>query len=160
MKPLLRLTLAAALLVPAAASAHEFKAGALEIVHPWARATPAVAKTAAGYLTVINSGTEADRLVGIECGCAAAAMLHETKVENDVASMRHVEAVEIPPGGTVKLAPGGIHVMFVGLTAPFKEEDRLDATLLFEKAGRVPVEFYVQGIASTAPSHEHGKEGQ
>lgn len=156
MKKLLALALAASALGAVAASAHELKVGTLEIVHPWARATPASAKNGAGYLTVINSGQEADRLVGVECACAASAMLHETKVENDVASMRHVEGVEVPPGETVKLAPGGTHVMFMGLKGPFKEEDRLNATLVFEKAGRVKVEFHVQAIASDAPSHDHG----
>lgn len=161
MKTFLRLALVAALLMPAAAVfAHEFKAGSLDIVHPWARATPASAKTGAGYMTIVNRGDEADRLVGVECACAASAMLHETKVENDVASMRHVEGVDLAPGQTVKLGPGGTHVMFMGLKAPFMEEDRLDATLVFEKAGRVKVEFYVQGMGSDAPSHDHGSEGQ
>lgn len=159
MKTLIRLGIATALTLSGAALlAHEIKSGSLEIVHPWARATPASAKTGAGYLTIVNRGAEPDRLLGLECACSASAMLHETKVENDVARMRHVEALELPAGGTVRLAPGGLHVMFMGLKAPFKEEDRLDATLVFEKAGRVPVEFYVQGIAALAPEHDHGAD--
>jgi len=85
-------------------------------------------------------------------------MLHETRIENDIARMQHVEGVEIPPGETVELAPGGTHVMFMRLAGPFREEDRIDATLIFEKAGRVAVEFHVQAIGADAPAHEHGQQ--
>lgn len=156
MTQLVRLLLAAALLCGGAAVAHEIKAGALQIVHPWARATPPGAKAGAGYLTIVNRGGEADRLVAVECRCAGKSMLHETKIENDVARMQHVDGVAIPAGEAVKLGPGGLHIMFMGLKSPFMEEDRIGAVLVFEKAGKVPVEFYVQGLAADEPAHGHG----
>ena len=57
-----------ALLLGGGVQAHEFKAGSIDILHPWSRATPPGAKVAAGYLTLVNRGTQADRLLGAENG--------------------------------------------------------------------------------------------
>lgn len=138
-----------------AAVAQDYRAGSLEIRQPWARATPAAAKAGAGYLTIVNRGSEPDRLTGAECACAGMTMLHRTRVENDIARMEHVDAVEIPAGGEVRLAPGGLHVMFMRLKAPFREGERIAATLFFARAGRVEVEFAVESLSATEPSHEH-----
>jgi copper(I)-binding protein len=124
--------------------AHEFTVGALTIGHPYAVATPAGARTGAGYLSVTNAGAEADRLVAVEADFPRVE-LHATEVDaGGVARMRAVEAVEVPAGATVTLAPQGTHVMFIGLTAPLAEGARVPAVLVFEKAGEVAVEFAVE----------------
>ena len=126
------------------AHAHGVTLGDLEIIHPAIPAPPAGAKVAAGYLEIVNDGSVADRLLGIETGIAKSAMLHTTEHSDDgVARMIHLEAIDIPADGTVTLARGGMHIMLMGLTGPLAEGDMIPATLIFEKAGRVEVEFSV-----------------
>jgi copper(I)-binding protein len=126
------------------ANAHEFKAGDLTIGHPYAVETPATAKSAAGYFEVTNAGAAPDRLVAIEADFPKVEV-HTTETDAaGVSRMIPVEAVEIPAGGTVTLAPRGLHVMFMGLTAPWKAGEHVAATLVFEAAGEVPIVFNVQ----------------
>jgi copper(I)-binding protein len=75
-------------------------------------------------------------------------------MEGDVMRMRELEkGLEIPAGGTVTLAPGGFHLMLIGLTAPLKAGTRVPVTLVFEKAGSIDIELDVQAMGSTAPAH-------
>ena len=98
--------------------AHEFKVGDLEIEHPWSRATPAGAKVAGGYFTIINKGSTPDRLLSISSDISDKAELHEMGVKDGVMTMRPVTGgLEIPAGGKVALAPGGYHLMFIGSEA-------------------------------------------
>ncbi len=138
------LGLLAALMLTTAAHAHGVKTGDLEIIHPNIPQPPASAKSAAGYMAISNEGDHADRLIGVETGLAQKSMLHTTEHGADgVARMMHLEAIEIPAGDTVVLEPDGLHVMLMGLTATVKEGDMVPATLIFEQAGRVEVEFMV-----------------
>jgi copper(I)-binding protein len=124
--------------------AHEFTVGDLTIGHPYAIATPAGARTGAGYLSVTNAGPEPDRLVAVKADFPRVE-LHTTEVDAaGVARMGAAEAVEVPPGATVTLAPQGTHVMFMGLAAPLVEGEQVPAVLVFEKAGEVAVEFAVE----------------
>jgi copper(I)-binding protein len=140
------------LLIPAVASAHDVTTGALTIHHPWARATAASARTGALYVTVTNNGTESDRLLGVSTEVAAECHLHVSDMSGGVMTMRMVEDLEIPAGGSVTLAPGGTHVMLMGLKAALQKGTTFPATLRFEKAGEVAVEVMVQGIADLAPA--------
>lgn len=138
--------------------AHEFKAGKLTIEHPWTRATPAGAKTAGGYLKITNNGSEPDRLTGGSAEGTDTVEVHEMAMENNVMRMRKLEnGVEIKPGETVELKPGGFHLMMIGLKAPFKKDVMVKGTLQFEKAGAVPVEFQVDAIGSTGAGHSAHK---
>lgn len=155
-------TLLAALVLAAPVAAHEFKVGDLEIIHPHMPQPSASAKTAGGYFSIVNEGTEPDRLIGVEAGFAAKSMVHESKVDADgIGTMTHIDAIEIPAGATVELAQGGLHVMFMGLTGPMKEGELYKATLIFEKAGPVEVEFKVDppaGAESADPAAmDHSK---
>jgi copper(I)-binding protein len=141
----------AACFLPVVASAHDVTAGPLTIQHPWARATAASAKTGALYVTVTNNGTEADRLLGVSSAVAERCELHLSEASGDVMTMRMVEHLEIPAGGSVSLAPKGNHVMLMGLKAPLKKGTSFPAILRFEKAGEVAVEVTVQGIADLQP---------
>jgi copper(I)-binding protein len=132
------------------AFAHEFKLGDLEIDHPWSRATPPGASVAGGYFTIVNHGSAADRLVSITAGISAKAEVHEMAVKDGVMTMRPVEGgVEIPAGGKVELKPGGYHLMLIGLKQPAKQGESFPATLTFEKAGSVTVEFQVEAVGAT-----------
>jgi hypothetical protein len=133
------------------------RAGSLVIEAPWSRATPSGAKVAGGYVRVTNTGTEADRLVRASAEVAGRGELHEMSVENGVMKMRELESgIEIRPGQTVELKPGGLHLMFMDLKTGLKEGDTVRGTLVFEKAGTVPVSFSVGGLgARGAPEHAH-----
>jgi periplasmic copper chaperone A len=140
----------------APASAHGFKIGALEIGHPWARETPVSAKTGAGFLTIKNTGTDADRLIAVETSGAEKVEIHESINENGIAKMRPVTAVEIPAGGEAALQPGGYHLMLINLKEPLAEGMRIPGTLVFEKAGKLNVEFTVEGMGYGGPAAKHG----
>lgn len=136
--------------------AHEFKVGDLEIGHPWSRATPPGAKVAGGYFTVTNTGSSPDRLLSISSEISTKAELHEMGVSDGVMTMRPVTGgLEIPAGGKVALAPGGYHLMFVGLKRQPKQGETFPATLTFEKAGSVTVDFAVEGIGETDGKDNH-----
>ncbi|RWF77443.1 MAG: copper chaperone PCu(A)C [Mesorhizobium sp.] len=136
--------------------AHEFRVGDIEIVHPWSRATPPGAKVAGGYFTMTNTGSSPDRLLSISSEISAKAELHEMGVKDGVMTMRPVSGgLEIPAGGKVALAPGGYHLMFVGLKQQPKQGETFPATLIFEKAGTVTVDFAVEGIGETGGMDNH-----
>ncbi len=142
-----------------AAAAEEVKAGPLVIQDAWSRATPAGAKVGAGYFTVVNTGSQPDRLVSVTAGVSDNVQVHEMATENGVMKMRHVMGgVEIAPGKTVAFKPGSYHLMFMDLKQPLKKGEQVPATLVFEKAGKVDVTFAVQDIGATAPASAHGHE--
>jgi len=147
----LALSPSAAILFPMRASAHEIPAGALTISHPWSRATATSAKTGALYLTVANTGAEADHLLGVSTDVAERCELHLSGTSGNVMTMQMVDKVEVPAGGSASFAPMGAHVMLMGLKAPLKKGTSFPAILRFEKAGDVSVEVTVQGIADLQP---------
>jgi periplasmic copper chaperone A len=135
------------------ASAQQVKAGDLVLDHAWARATPAGAKVGGGYLTIENKGTAPDTLIGGSSRAAGKVEVHETAMNNGVATMRPVKGgLSIPPGQSVTLAPGGYHLMMTELKGPLKKGDKLVVTLMFEKAGEVKATFDVQGVGATSSS--------
>ena len=141
----LRLTAAVAILLAAsaAASAHQYQAGAITIQHPHARATVPGQPTGGAFMVLVNKGG-ADRLLGISADVARSTELHEMKMENDVMRMRQVDAIALQSGQTVELKPGGYHLMFVGLKAPLKAGESFPMKLKFEKAGEVTVDVKVE----------------
>lgn len=148
------------LLLPAAAQAHGFTIGPLTVGHPWSRATVPTAEVGGGYLVVVNEGSEDDRLLAVESAVAGRVELHEMANENGVMKMRPLaEGIALPAGATVTLAPGGLHVMFLGLAGPFVEGERFPATLVFEKAGRLEVEFKVEPMDYAPEGSSEGGEG-
>ena len=148
------LALALAVAAPVRAQA-PVQAGALTVAEPWSRATPGGATVGAGYLTVENQGSEADRLLRAETDVSEAADVHETTMEGGVARMKPTGGLAVAPHGRLELKPGGYHLMLTGLKRPLKEGERFAATLVFEKAGRVPVTFTVRGIGAGAGAHQH-----
>ena len=134
------------------ARAEDVKAGDLVISQAWSRATPNGAKIAGGYLTIENKGTAPDRLIGGAVAVAAKVEVHEMATTNGVMTMRPLEqGLTIEPGKTVKLAPGGYHLMMLELKSPLKQGEKLPVTLQFEKAGKVQVTFDVQGVGAPGP---------
>lgn len=154
------LTLAFALLA-SPALARDYKLGSLEIEQPWSRATPPTAPSAGGFLKITNKGTTADRLISARSTASAKTEIHEMKMEGSVMRMRELDkGLEIPAGGSVTLAPGGYHLMFMQLKEPFKQDAKVPVTLVFEKAGSIDVELNVVAMGATPvgvapPAHQH-----
>ena len=149
--PLLAVLLAAA--VPAA-HAKDFHAGSLDLVNPWARATPKGAPVAAGYVTIKNNGTTADRLVGGSSDAAAKVEVHEMSMDKGIMKMRPITGgLEIKPGETVELKPQGLHLMLIKPKNPLKQGDHVKVTLQFEKAGSVELDFDVTGMGGPPAGH-------
>jgi copper(I)-binding protein len=147
---------ACAIGLSSSAHAYDYKAGAIEIDHPWSRATPRGASVAAGYMTIRNAGSEPDRLVGGSTPVAGKFEVHEMSTENGVMHMRPVTGgLEIKPGETVELKPQSFHIMMTGLAHPIEMGKPFKGTLVFEKAGPVEVDFSVEAIGATAPSTAH-----
>jgi copper(I)-binding protein len=140
-----------------AARAQEVKAGDLVISQAWARATPGGAKVGGAYVTIENKGTTADRLIGASADVAGKVEVHEMATRNGVMTMRPLEkGLAIDPGKTVKLAPGGYHLMMLNLKSPLKQGEQVPVTLDFEKAGKVKLSFNVEGVGAGAPGAASG----
>ena len=146
----MRFVLTLLLIVPLKAFAQ------VQIEDAWTRATPPGAKTAVGYLVIRNPSATPDRLVGARSAAAARVETHVTLKDGDVMRMRQVKGYDIPAQGSFELKPGGAHLMFVDLERPFKVGHRIPATLRFEKAGEVRVEFQVGRLGAPAKPHSHG----
>lgn len=148
------LAFAALLSFSAPLLAHEYKAGDLEIDHPWSLLVPPVSANGAAYFVVHNHGKSADRLVGADTERAASAEVHEHVMKDGMMKMQKVEGVDIPAGGTLTFAPGHYHLMLFGLKKPLADGERFPVTLHFQKAGDVKVEVEVQKQAPGAAEHD------
>jgi len=133
---------ALAFAVPGLAAAHDYILGDLEIIHPRIFETAATAKAGGGYVTIANEGGTADALIGVDADFPRV-MLHRSTEEDGVMRMRHVDEISLPAGELVELAPGGYHVMFMGLSEPLEAGDEVPATLRFENAGDLEIMFKV-----------------
>jgi copper(I)-binding protein len=127
------------------------RAGTLEIDTPWARASAGTSRPTAAYLTIRNSGDRPERLIGVAAPAAGHTEVHGMAHEDGVMKMRPAGPLEIPAGGEVELAPGGLHIMLMHLNAPLEEGGTLPLTLIFESAGEVTVEAPIAGIGADAP---------
>ena len=131
-------------LIPTFGVAQDYRIGDLMIAHPVARETAATAIAGAGYMTVTNTGETDDVLLEVRADFPRV-MMHDTETIDDIATMIHLETLAIPAGETVTFAPGGKHVMFMGLKGdPFEEGETVPATLVFENAGKIAIEFNVE----------------
>jgi len=134
-----------------AVRAEDYKVGTLEIDSPWSRAVPKGAKVAAGYMKIKNTGSEPDRLVGGSTPVAGGFMVHEMSMDNGVMKMRPLPSgLEIKPGETVELKPSSFHIMMTDLKQPIQQGKSFKATLMFEKAGNVDVDFAVAAVGATS----------
>jgi uncharacterized protein YcnI len=134
------------------------KAGALTIEQPWTRATPGGAKVGGGYVRITNTGQTPDRLIGGSFTGAGWVEVHDMSMDGDVMRMKPVgDGLEIKPGSTVELKPGGTHIMFMDLKDKLTEGQTVGGTLVFEKAGTVAVEYTVGPIggAEAPAGHKH-----
>jgi len=137
---------------PGLAAAADYHLGSLQITQPWARATPKGAASGAAYMTVTNTGPKAERLSCLSSDAAAKCEIHEMSMDGGVMRMRPVEGgLEIRPGQTVTLKPGGFHVMLTGLKAPLQQGKMLEATLQVDGGQTAQVEFPIAPVGAPGP---------
>ena len=131
------------------AQAEDVTVGGLKISAPWARATPKGASVGGGYMKITNTGTASDRLIGGSTDISDSFEVHEMTMDGGVMRMRPVAGgLEIKPGQTVTFDPSGYHVMFVDLKKQLVQGERFKATLEFAQAGKVDVDFAIEGIGA------------
>ena len=149
-----------ALVTSAPAPAKDITAGPLKISAAWARATPKGASVGGGYVTIVNTGSAPDRLIGGSSSISDKLEVHEMSMSNGVMKMRPLEnGLEIKPGQTVTLTPGGYHLMFVGLKQQLQDKTHFKATLNFANAGKVDVDFTVEGLGAMGPANSSSSMG-
>jgi len=131
---------------------------AIAVTDAWARAMPTGAKTGAAYVTLSNKGSVDDKLVGVSTPVAKEAQLHTMIDDNGVMKMRPISAIDVKPGATVTLKPGGMHLMLMGLKQPLKEGESFPLTLTFAKAGKIEatVEVKKVGAMTDMDMGDHG----
>lgn len=142
------------------AEARDYSKGSIKIEQPWSRATPGGAKVGGGFMKITNTSSAPDRLVEVKTDVSGVVEIHEMKMVDGVMKMRALgTGIDIAPGKTIELKPGSYHVMFIDLKKPLVKDKPFKATLVFEKAGEIPVEFEVAPIGARTPAggsgHEH-----
>jgi len=145
------LLLALAIIGPA--PAHEASVGGLTIDHPWGRPN-LPNRPAAAYMEITNAGDAPDRLVAARSPDFGRVELHRSVMEEGIMKMRPVEGIDIPPGGSAALAPGGYHAMLFEARGQFAVGESYPLTLVFEKAGEITVEVSVE---TRGKAMDHGK---
>ena len=133
---------------------HEYKVAGLKIEHPWSRATAAGASVGAGFMVIRNSG-KADTLLGASSPVAERVEIHSSSMDGGMMKMRQLERVELPSGETVRLEPGTLHLMLVGLKQPLVEGSKVPLTLRFATAGEQKVELKVEAMGAQAKDMGH-----
>ena len=157
MRTLIPVIFVLAQLAVAPTLAADYDVGSMHIAQPWSRATPKGATTGAAYMTITNKGTTPDRVSCVSSDASARCQIHSMTMEGGVMKMRPVEdGLEIKPGETVTLAPSGFHLMLVTLKHPLEAGQRVKATMKFDKAGTVDVEYPVMAIGASAPGAATG----
>jgi copper(I)-binding protein len=138
--------------IAAPALAHDYTLGDLRIGHPWTRAAGANAN-GAGFMTIRNTGGQPDRLVSASTPIARVVELHTHIREGEVMRMRPVQNIAVPAGQTVRLRPGGLHVMLIGLNEPLRQGQEVPLTLRFERAGEVNVMLAIESAGASGSHH-------
>jgi hypothetical protein len=120
--------------------------GALTVTDAWVRAIPGGA-VAAAYMRLHNRGAQPIRVIGVRSAAAAHAMIHETRLENGLSTMRAHEPLEVAAGASVELKPGGLHVMLTDLAHPLAVDEQVALELLLDGGGRIEVRARVRPLS-------------
>lgn len=114
--------------------------GSVTVTDAWARTSMSTGTAGAAYLTITNGTGRDDALTGVSTPAAASPEIHETSAAGSgMLGMHPVDRIAIPAGQTVKLEPGGYHIMLIGLTGELEAGATIELTLTFEQAGQVEV---------------------
>lgn len=138
-------TLLAGIALSGTVFAHDYKAGDLQVGHPWARPTVPGQPSGGAYLTIENKGKTGDKLISVASPVAKSSEIHTMSMEGNVMKMREVGSIDLKPSDKIAMQPGnGYHIMLIGLTQPLRIGDKIPLTLTFEKAGKLDVSVFVE----------------
>ena len=140
------------------ALAEDFKRGGITVLSPWARATPGGATVAGAFLEIRAAPGADDRLVTVRSAVSPTIELHDHVSDGGVMKMRRVDAIPVSGTTPVVLKPGGLHIMMFNITAPLKEGDAVDFTLVFEKAGEMKISAKVLKVGAPGPQSDRGHD--
>ncbi len=131
------------------ARAGDYDVGSIHISQPWSQPTPKGATAGVGYVTLTNKGTVPDKVSCVSDDASAQCQIHSMTMDGGVMKMRPVEGgLEIKPGESVTLKPGGNHIMFVSLKHPLEQGETVKVTLKFEHAGTIDVDYPVLAMGA------------
>ena len=147
------------LLATTVTSAQHYEAGDIHIQSPWARALPPTSPNGAVYLTLTNHGAHSDKLLSASADVAERVEVHSHILEDGMMKMRRVESVILPPHEDVLFAPGGQHIMLMGLKQPLAAGDRFPLLLEFEQTEQALVEVVVQMVDAEGAGKIHHNHG-
>ena len=137
-------------------SAERYGTGSVAIEGAWARELPPVAVNGAAYVTIANEGDRPDRLTGASSAIAERVEIHVHEQAGGMMAMRRLDGLDLPPGERVRLAPGAMHLMLIGLKDPLEKGGRFTVRLTFASAPPVEIEVPVMAMdAVPAESHDH-----
>lgn len=122
--------------------------GILRVQDAWVRLNPLPGRPSAAYFTVINKGTQPDRLLGLDVPSGGRAHLHRSQRNGEIMQMLFITSVTIPAGGSLEFSPGGFHAMLSGLSGPPEVGRLLPLALHFERAGTVLVDAEVRAFGA------------
>ena len=135
------------------AAAEDYQVKLLRVSNPFTRATPPGAVVAGAFMSIQNQGKEADRLVSASSPVAGVVEIHEMTMDGGLMKMRAVNGIDLKPGATVELRPGGYHIMLEDLKRPLKDGEQIPLTLTFEKGGVLEVKVNVGAMGAAAHKH-------
>lgn len=149
-----------AMLSTTAVHAHDYTVGDLTVMHPKIFEKVAAVRVAGGYMTITSTSDTDDKLLEVRIATVPRVEMHLSETDaNGVARMMKQDGIPIPAGETISLQPGGLHVMMMGLGGDALEiGEKIDATLVFEKAGTVDVTFNVEARSEgdhSSTNHEN-----
>lgn len=128
----------------------------IAITDAWVREVPPGSSVSAAYLTIKNTGSEADKLNAISSDAAENVEIHRSSVDGQgVAKMEMIKVLELPAGEKVELKPGGMHLMLIGLKESLVGKDKITLILDFDESDNVSIEVPVKSSKDSGEVHHH-----
>jgi hypothetical protein len=121
-------------------------AGKVTVIDPYVRAVPPVAKISAAFMQLRNDNDTEGSLVSAATSAAGAVELHTHTMDEGVMRMRQIPQIPLPPGTTVSLEPGGLHIMLFDLKAPLSPGDQVPITLTYSDGSSKAVTAEVRSV--------------
>ena len=126
----------------------------IHVSNPWSLPLPPTAVNGAAYLTMMNQGADPVRLTGATTDRADSVEIHTHVHENGQMSMKRLADLELAPGESAAFAPGGLHLMLLGLTQPMVAGEQFTLTLEFDEADSQTVNVLIGEQPASGASHE------
>jgi len=110
---------------------------------PWIRLLPPTVMHTAAYVTINNTTNTTDTLLKVTSSVVNSLSVHQTSNVDGMMKMLPADNLKIPANGKIELAPGGYHIMLMGLEQPLAEHQKITMTFEFKKAGKIDIVFPV-----------------